>query len=294
MGQGELPGWVDVTLRYGYVSNGFADHSLEQMVEVLARNGYAGLGLTLDHIHLDPFRASAARVAEVRRLLERAGLRAAIETGARYYLDPFRKHQPTLLSPEESARRRRIEYYRRAIDIAADLGASLVSLWSGAADAGSRAADDWARLEAGLAELLDFAPARRVRIAFEPEPGMFIEDLAGFDELARRLPHPALELTIDFGHLAVTEREPLGAHVVRHREPLGHVHIDDVRERRHEHLPLGSGEIDFEPLLRALLEIGYHGLVLVELSRHSAEAPLQAERSIDFLRALERRLGGPA
>ena len=35
---------------------------------------------------------------DVRRLLENAGLTPVIETGARYFLDPLRKHRPTLIS----------------------------------------------------------------------------------------------------------------------------------------------------------------------------------------------------
>lgn len=294
MGAGALSGGRPVTLRYGYISNGFADHSLEAMVAVLAHSGYRGIGITLDHHHLDPFRSPDERIEEIRRALEGAGLAPVVETGARYLLDPFRKHWPALVSRDAAARRRRIDFYRRAVEIAAALGAGTVSLWSGAAEAEAHTRESWASLLGGLEEVLDFAESHRVRVAFEPEPGMFIESLADFDELRRRLPHPALRLTIDLGHLAITEREPLAAHIEAHRAHLINVHVDDVRERRHEHLPLGSGEIRFEPLLGALLEIGYDGLVLVELSRHSAEAPLQAAHSIEFLRAVEARCRGQA
>ena len=47
---------------------------------------------------------------------------------------------------------------------------------------------------------------------------------------------------------------------------------------------LGEGEIDFPPLFRALDEVRYEGLCLVELSRHSHAAPEMAARSIEFLR----------
>ncbi len=41
-------------LRYAYVSNGLGDHRLDEALELLAENGYAGVGLSLDHHHLDP------------------------------------------------------------------------------------------------------------------------------------------------------------------------------------------------------------------------------------------------
>ena len=49
--------------------------------------------------------------------------------------------------------------------------------------------------------------------------------------------------------------------------------LEDIRGRAHEHLPLGEGEIDFPPVLRALAAAGYGGLVTVELSRNSHDAP---------------------
>jgi len=49
-----------------------------------------------------------------------------------------------------------------------------------------------------------------------------------------------------------------------------------------------QGEIEFAPVLAALREIGYHGLVAVELPRHSHAAPEVARRSLAFLEAAAR------
>jgi sugar phosphate isomerase/epimerase len=65
------------------------------------------------------------------------------------------------------------------------------------------------------------------------------------------------------------------------------VQIDDMRRGTHEHLEFGSGEIVFPPVLDALDEVGYRGLVAVELPRHSHDAPGVARRSLDFLRSCD-------
>jgi sugar phosphate isomerase/epimerase len=65
---------------------------------------------------------------------------------------------------------------------------------------------------------------------------------------------------------------------------LVNVQIDDMRRGAHEHLEFGDGEIDFPPVLAALDEVGYDGLVAVELPRHGHAAPAVARRSFDFLR----------
>ena len=59
---------------------------------------------------------------------------------------------------------------------------------------------------------------------------------------------------------------------------------EDIRGREHVHLPFGEGDIDFAPVLGALEDAGYRGLVNVELSRQSHEAPEAARRAIEFLR----------
>lgn len=65
---------------------------------------------------------------------------------------------------------------------------------------------------------------------------------------------------------------------------LRHVQIEDMRRGIHEHLPFGDGEIDFPPVLAALSAIGYQGLTVVELPRHSHAGPHYAEHSLNFLR----------
>nr|WP_322767470.1 TIM barrel protein [Frankia sp. Cr1] len=122
-------------LRFGYGTNGFADHPIDDVIAVLAGMGYDGIALTLDHQHLDPFDADLAR--QVRRVgarLAAADLAVVIETGARYLLDPWHKHSPTLTSPD--GRERRLDLLRRAVGVGADLGAEAVSFWSGTVPAG--------------------------------------------------------------------------------------------------------------------------------------------------------------
>jgi sugar phosphate isomerase/epimerase len=60
-----------------------------------------------------------------------------------------------------------------------------------------------------------------------------------------------------------------------------------MRRGVHEHLELGVGEVDFPPVLAALSEVDYRGIVGVELPRHGHDAPRVAERSLAFLRRAE-------
>src|SRR5436853_6181496 len=115
-------------LRFGYNTNGFAHHRLEDAIALLAELGYRSVALTLDYHALDPFDASLpSQLQRVKELLRRHDLASVVETGARFLLDPRRKHQPTLLSAAAQERERRLDFLRQAVDIAADLGSEAVS-----------------------------------------------------------------------------------------------------------------------------------------------------------------------
>ncbi|MEU4624915.1 sugar phosphate isomerase/epimerase family protein [Actinoplanes sp. NPDC023801] len=274
-------------LRFGYGTNGFANHRLDDALAVIADLGYAGVALTLDHDHLDPFAGELARrVDAVAARLAELGLSVVIETGARYLLDPWRKHSPTLL---EHDRELRLEFLRRAVGIGADLGAEAVSFWAGIRPADVTEDTAWDRLVDGCAQIVDVAQRRGVTLGFEPEPGMLVADIADWRRLHAALGSPeALGITLDIGHCRCLEPAPIPDCVTAVAEHLVNVQIDDMRRGVHEHLEFGTGEIDFPPVLAALSAAGYAGLVAVELPRHSHAAPTVAARSLEFLRAAEK------
>ena len=279
--------------RLAYNTNGLAHHRVLDALELLADLGYEGVALTPDAGRLDPDHLDPAEVRAVRARAEELGLALAVETGARFLVDPRRKHHPTLLDGEVRERARRADFLRRSIDLARDLGAGVVSIWSGVSPDGSRARDRgraveqrWEHLVAGLVPLLDHAAAAGVRIGFEPEPGMFVERPDEYAELVRRLGARGdeLGLTLDVGHLVATDDLPVGRAIRAHGARLVHVHLDDCPRGVHEHRLFGAGDLDLGEALNALLEVGYSGLAAVELSRDSHRGPEAAALAIDALR----------
>ncbi|MGV9312376.1 sugar phosphate isomerase/epimerase family protein [Streptomyces sp. NPDC003691] len=273
-------------LNLGYGTNGLTDLRLGDALALLADLGYDGVGLTLDHMHLDPLAPGlAARTAETAALLGRHGLAVAVETGGRYVLDPRRKHGPSLLDPEPEGRAARADLLVTAVRVAADLGATAVHCFSGVTPPGTDPATAWRRLADSLAPVAEAAGAAGIPLAVEPEPGHLLATLADFHTLRTLLGDPEpLGLTLDIGHCqCLEERSP--ADCVRDAGPwLRHVQIEDMRRGVHEHLPFGEGEIDFPPVLEALAATGYQGLTVVELPRHSHAGPELARSSMEFLR----------
>ncbi|GAA3008213.1 sugar phosphate isomerase/epimerase family protein [Streptomyces fulvorobeus] len=278
-----------MTLHFGYGTNGLTDLRLDDALGLLADLGYEGVGLTLDHMHLDPLAPDlAARTRQVARRLGDLGLGVTVETGARYVLDPRRKHGPSLLDPDPEARAARTALLVRAVDVAADLGAHAVHCFSGIIppETGDGTGDTvaWERLADALTPVIDAATRTGVPIAIEPEPGHLLATIADFHHLRALLGDPQpLGLTLDIGHCQCLEpASPVDC--VKDAAPwLRHVQIEDMRRGVHEHLPFGDGEIDFPPVLEELAAADYGGLTVVELPRHSHAGPELARTSIEFL-----------
>jgi L-ribulose-5-phosphate 3-epimerase len=269
----------------GYNTNGFAHHSLSDAIEIMAELDYGGIALTLDVHHLHPFEPDLlGRTAAVREQLERHKMRCAIETGARFLLDPRRKHQPTLLSPAPEERAFRLEWLQRdCVWIAAELGADCVSFWSGTPTDDAAPSELMNRLVEGCKRLADTAAEKNVRLAFEPEPGMFIDTMQKFAELHAHVNHPAFGLTIDVGHLVCNRELPVSKFLAEWKHVLWNVHIEDMRAGVHDHLMFGEGEVDFADMFAGLRAANYTGGVYVELSRHSYDAVNTARQAKAFL-----------
>ncbi len=269
-------------LRLGYNTNGFAHHRLLDAIDQIAALGYRAIAITLDVHHLDPFAPTHRdELAAVSAACRDRDLQVVVETGARFLLDPARKHHPTLVSAAPADRQRRLDFLLRAADAAYALVgppfAPILSLWSGAADDDAPPATLDDRLADGLARLVTGG----VTIAFEPEPGMHIEDMAGYARIKARV--PALRLTLDVGHAHLTEAAGADATIRAFAADIANVHLEGMRTGTHDHLAPWEGDLDVRSALATLRAVGYRGPACLELSRHSHDAVRTARRAFEHL-----------
>ncbi|MEE3918110.1 sugar phosphate isomerase/epimerase [Micromonospora sp. BRA006-A] len=282
---GPLPG--PGALRFGYGTNGFANHRLGDALAVLAELGYQGVALTLDHDHLDPFAPACPAGSPPCA----AGW---TRSGSRWWSRPA----PATCSTRGTSTRRRCCTTTRP------------GGWSSCAGP-SGSAPTWARRRSPSGRR---TPTRRATRRRRRPPRSGLRDgvrrgggggrAAGLRTRAgharrghRRVAAAArgprratgFGITLDIGHRRCLEPLPVPQCVSEVAAHLVNVQIDDMRRGVHEHLEFGTGEIDFPPVLRALADAGYRGLVAVELPRHSHAAPAVAARSLDFLRAAASR-----
>jgi sugar phosphate isomerase/epimerase len=76
------------------------------------------------------------------------------------------------------------------------------------------------------------------------------------------------------------EREPIPALIKRFAPRVGHFHANDSNL-----LGPGMGDIDFEPIFRALLDVKYDGWVSVEVFDYSPGCETIARKSFDSMQA---------
>lgn len=278
-------------LRYAYNTNGCANHRLVDAIHLIADAGYDGVALTLDWHHLNPFADDwRERTDKIKALLDHLNLGCVVETGARFLLDPTKKHEPTLINPEKRGRQYRQKFLQRAVDIAAVLDAEAVSFWAGVKQDQVDDLDAWRYLIDGVGMLQEYAEKQRVPLALEPEPGMLVATFADLKKLNNALT-VSISPALDVGHVWVTgEMDP--AEAVRKYAPQSNTAaIEGMNRGRHIHLPLNEGDMNVAAAIEAFKKVDFRKLICVELSRESHRAHRAIYESIETLRQMDRTCG---
>lgn len=277
----------------GYNTNGFNCHSLKSTLEIIAGLGYKCVAITLDHCALNPYQPDLEQEIEsVKKILQQYYLSCVIETGARFLLDAWHKHEPTLISGESKGREYRLDFLKKAVDIGAKLDAKAISFWAGKKMENVDDESAWKWLVSGCRKLSVYAEKHKIPLAFEPEPGMFIETLSLYQKLKKDVGNDIFGLTLDLGHAFLAEDVTVGESIQMFRYDIKNIHIEDMKKGKHEHLFFGEGDMNFQEIFHALKETGYDGPINVELSRHSRNAVEVAKRARDFLLKIEGLYGG--
>ncbi|MBI2914675.1 MAG: sugar phosphate isomerase/epimerase [Firmicutes bacterium] len=136
-----------------------------------------------------------------------------------------------------------------------------------------------------MTEFGTYASDLGVVLAVEAEPGLVISDSADVQRLVQEADCPALKVNLDIGHAYITDTSvqdsirALGPHLV-------HLHIEDIKNKEHNHLVPGEGDIDFIGVFAALKEVAYDGPCVVDLFRIQENPRGFAVRSFEAMRRL--------
>jgi sugar phosphate isomerase/epimerase len=135
-----------------------------------------------------------------------------------------------------------------------------------------------------LQNLVDFVKLRNLILALENTE----EDVMDLKQVFEAIPD--INFCLDIGHANMFVENQSVNFLQHFGNHLKHIHIHDNYggdhsdpEKYDKHLPVGKGNIEFEPIFEKLKEINYSGTLTVE----STHKPTKEEREISLIRVRE-------
>jgi sugar phosphate isomerase/epimerase len=278
--------------KLAFSTNAYTRFSLPEAVERIADHGYAGVELLGDapHAYFPEF-GDEDRAALDEALAETgvavSNVNANTATG--YYDDapPSSFFDPTLVTADDADRGWRVEYTKRAVDLAEATGAPAVCVASGRPLPGTLPEEAYDLLLDSLHEILDYAEPRGVDLGVEFEPELLVECTDEALDLVDDLGRDGFGINLDVGHAAVYGEEVTESI----RRSAGHItgiHLEDIvggRRGKHYHRIPGEGDLDFRAMFDALDDVGYDGFATLELYTYPDEPDRAARESYERLSA---------
>ncbi|MGC3940114.1 sugar phosphate isomerase/epimerase family protein [Roseobacter sp. EG26] len=221
----------------------------------------------------------------------------------RYYTDPGYK-LGAFTHPDAAVRRAAIDETKRGLDVLADMGGRLMTLWMGqdGFDYSFQMdyAQAWARTIEAIIEVCDHNPAIDISLEYKPnEPRAFalMPDVATTLLAIKEIGRPNTGVTLDFAHVLYADEMPAFAAVLvaRHSRILG-VHLNDGYGKWDNGLMVGAVHpVQTVELLVELERAGYDGALYFDtFPDHSGLDPVEEARTnievVERLRRIASRL----
>lgn len=268
--------------RFAICNETFEGKPFAETCRLAKATGYQGLEIAPATLSSDPAGLSASQRTAFRQLIadagvQYAGLHSLVST-------PPGLH---LTTPNNAVRNKSWQYFRRLIDLSADLGSNGVmvlgsSKQRGAVD-GSSVQDARNRLRDGLAEIAPHAVERGVLVLLEPLSPKFtnvVNSLAEAWAIVKEVASPAIDLMFDT-HNTVAETLPHDQLIRKYARHIRHVHLNEM-DGRHP----GTGTYDFARVLKALHDVGYTGWISLEVFQFQPSGEVIAKETMALLRRI--------
>ena len=265
-----------------FVPAGYRDPmTLEQQMEAASKiKGLESVGLDYPYQFTDP--------NQVKPLLAKTGLVfVTLEIG----LYPDRKWKNgTYTSPDPGIRREAIEMSKKALDVAAELGAVDVLMWPGQDGFDYPFQSDyqkyWTLLADGIGEVAAHRPDVKIAIEYkkqEPRANCYIRNAGVLLNLLNELGMNNVGGCIDLGHSLAAGENPAEAAVLLHRAgKLFQVHINDnYRDWDHD---LIVGSVTFWETLEFfywLDRCGWDGWYILDIFPYRLDGSASLQQGVD-------------
>ena len=267
-------------MRFAVCNEVFEGLPLSEQFAVAAQLGFDGLEISPFTIATYVTEIPAITRAEIRAMAEDAGVAVAAIHWVLAKTEGFH-----VTSPDPAVRRRTVDYLRALVDFGVDIGA-------GAMVVGSPLqrkvlpdvtyAEAWGWFAEAMAAAGAHGASAGFKICIEPlcveADNNFIFKAFEAAKMAREIGLPNVGVILDTYSASRTEEDVAAA--IRHTGPLlFHYHCNDLNKRAP-----GWGRVDFAPILRALLDIGFGGFCSIEVFDFSIEPREHVGRGLAYLK----------
>lgn len=269
-------------MRYAICNETFEGWNWEETCRFVAEVGFDAIEIAPFTLAGDVRDIGPDERRSIRSTAERQGLTIA---GLHWLL--VSPEGLSLTADDAEVRRATSTYLTALTDFCADVGGTVMVLGSPKQrriPSGQTPSAALSRFLDSIRPALDVARDRGVRLCLEPLPPPEADLLLTLREAAEALQlldHPAACTILDIKSASADEA-PIPELVRRHAHHIGHVHANDANRRAP-----GYGQTDFVPILAALKQAGYDGLVSVEAFDYSPDPRTLARDSLRYLRACE-------
>lgn len=190
-----------------------------------------------------------------------------------------------MASPDPAVRAAAVEHFRAMVDVALELGTRMVNtvspnafgltmphllkrplaqLWSADLPPGRDWEENWSVYVEVTRRCCEICESMGVRYALEPHPFRWVRNAASMMRLVDHVRSPALGMNFDPSHL-FPSGEISEQVVYELGDRLFHAHFSDNDGMTNAHWRPGKGKIDWRAVLAAMQDIGFDGVISIEL-----------------------------
>ena len=266
-------------MNFGICNEIFQGWTLEDTFAFAAKVGYDFVEIAPFTIAKDVTEISTAARARMRDAAAREGIALA---GLHWVL--VQAEGMYLTHPDPAVRRRTARYFVELVDCCADLGGTRMIVGSPKQRnvmGGVTHDEAWMFATEIFGDAVKRAEDRGVVICFEPlapSETNFVNTAAEARRFAEQFRSAAMSVILDVKAMC-SEEKPIPQIIRESAGRFAYFHAND----RNLKGP-GFGDVDYRPIAAALREVGYDGIVSVEVFRFEEGPETIASKSIEYLR----------
>lgn len=232
-------------------------HSGLDALKHVRKLGYTAYEMMIFPPHCWPAELTPAKKREVKSWLDSEGARITS------FCYPLLDNNPN--SVDRLMRRYTLDRYKEAVDLSVAWGCPYVCAIPGPVNSLIDPPVKWMRewFVEGMKELVAFAKGSGVDIILENVPFTFLPTAKDMLDVANDI-GPDVGINFDVCNSAYIKEDVVGA-IKMLGSRIKNVHISDTTFAVFKHDRLGTGIVDPGPAAKALQEIGYKGLTVLEI-----------------------------